>query len=126
MTGSYNEKRMLAMLQDFYDDTTVAGHVIYFSDGECKVLAEYFEKQGVVAPPVEVGQKVWYIEGGYYSKVNLKPREIEVTEINKKKSGKTIEWAFIANGTRYKFTSIGKSVFLNKEDCEAAIAKRKK
>lgn len=75
--------------------------------------------------PVDVGQKVWYIYGGYYNSVRLEPREIEVTEINKKKSGKTVDWAFIANGTRYRFTSIGKTIFLNKEDCEAEIAKRK-
>lgn len=88
----------------------------------CDSAARVLEK--AVIPPVDVGDKVWYIEGGYYRKVNLKPREITVTEISKKKSGKTIEWAFIANSTRYKFTSIGKTVFLNKKDCEAAIEKR--
>lgn len=75
--------------------------------------------------PVNIGQKVWYINGGYYNSSRLEPREIEVTEINKKKCGKTIDWGFIANCTRYKFSSIGKTVFLNKQDCEAEIARRK-
>lgn len=75
--------------------------------------------------PVDVGDKVWYIYGGYYCKTLLEPREITVTEINKKKSGKTVDWAFIANGTRYRFSSIGKSVFLSKEACEAEINRRK-
>ena len=42
-----------------------------------------------------------------------------------KKSGKTTNWAFIANRTRYKFSSIGKTVFLTKEDCLAAINTKK-
>ncbi len=75
--------------------------------------------------PVDVGDKVWYINGGYYNSARLEPREIEVTEISKKKSGKTIDWAFIANRTRYKFSSIGKTVFLTKEDCLAAINSKK-
>ena len=78
-----------------------------------------------VSMPVAVGQKVWYIYGAYYNAEHLVPREITVTEINKKKSGKTVDWAFIANGSRYKFSSIGKSVFLNREDCEAEIVKRR-
>ncbi len=89
-------------------------------------FANHLISKGAVIPPVDVGDKVWYIEGGYYNASYMRPREIEVTEINKKKSGKTIEWAFIASGTRYKFTSLGKSVFLNKKDCEAAIEKKKK
>lgn len=75
--------------------------------------------------PVDVGDKVWYINGGYYNSARQEPREIEVTEISKKKSGKTIDWGFIANRTRYKFSSIGKTVFLTKEDCSAAINNKK-
>lgn len=75
-------------------------------------------------PPVDVGDKVWYINGGYYNSAHLEPREIEVTEISKKKSGKTVDWAFIANNTRYKFSSIGKTVFLTKDACLAAINNR--
>lgn len=80
----------------------------------------------VMPMPVDVGDRVWYIYGGYFDAPYMKPKEIEITEINKKKCGKTTEWAFVANGTRYKFSSIGKSVFLNKQDCEAAIEKKKK
>lgn len=28
---------------------------------------------GAIVPPVEVGQTVWYIRGGYYNSVNKKP-----------------------------------------------------
>jgi hypothetical protein len=87
--------------------------------------ADYLLAKGLMVPPVDIGQKVWYIEGGYYNSAYLKPKEIEVTEISKKKCGKTIDWAFIANRTRYKFSSIGKTVFLDKLSCEAEIARRK-
>ncbi len=87
-------------------------------------LADCLLANGVIVPLVEIGQTVWYIHGGYYNSRLKEPRAITVTEINKKKSGKTVEWAFIANGTRYKFSSIGKSVFLSRKDCEAAIAER--
>jgi hypothetical protein len=91
----------------------------------CAAIAANIVNSGIVIPPVDVGDKVWYINGGYYNSARLEPREIEVTEISKKKSGKTIDWAFIANRTRYKFSSIGKTVFLTKEDCLAAINKKK-
>jgi hypothetical protein len=75
----------------------------------------------VVVPPVAVGQTVWYIKGGYYNSVNKKPCAIEVTEINKKWHGKILEWGFIANGTRYRFSSIGKTVFLTKSEAEQKL-----
>lgn len=82
--------------------------------------------EAVLVPPVDVGDKVWYIHGGYYNSARQEPHEIEVTEINKKKSDKTIDRAFVANSTRYKFFSIGKTVFLTKEDYLAAINKKLK
>lgn len=90
-------------------------------------IVDYLQSRSTIEHnefPVDIGDKVWYIYGGYYYKSLLEPREITVTEISKKKNGKTVDWAFIANGTRYKFSSIGKSVFLSKKDCEAEISRR--
>lgn len=84
-------------------------------------LADYLRSNGVIVPPVCVGQKVWYIKGGYYNSANKRPCEIEVTEINQKWHGKILDWGFIANGTRYRFSSIGKTVFLTKEEAEQAL-----
>ena len=81
-------------------------------------MADYLLLKGAVAPPVEIGQTVWFIEGGYYNSVNKKPKAITVTEINLKKIRGKAEWGFSANGTRYKFTSIGKTVFLSVKDAE--------
>lgn len=72
--------------------------------------------RNTVIPPVDVGDIVWYIRGGYYKSQDQTPQPIEVTEINKKWHGKTLEWGFIANSTRYRFSSIGKSVFLSEQD----------
>ena len=88
---------------------------------ETDYIAETLLNNGVIVPPVEVGQTVWYIKGGYYNSVNKKPCEIKVTEINKKWHGKTLDWGFIANGTRYRFSSIGKTVFLTKEEAEEKL-----
>lgn len=88
--------------------------------------AEHLINKGAVIPPVDIGDTVWYIEGGYYNASYMRPKEIEVTEINKKKSGKTVEWGFIAHNTRYRFSSFGKTVFKTKAECEAAIEKKKK
>lgn len=88
------------------------------------ILEEYAEElvaNGVIVPPVEVGQTVWYIKGGYYRKTGLEAKSIKVTEINKKWHNKILCWGFIANGTRYRFSSIGKTVFLTKEEAEEKI-----
>lgn len=92
-----------------------------YTEDDVANLADYLLDNGVILPSVRVGQTVWYIEGGYYNSSRKRPREKAVTEINlKRQSGKT-EWGFIADGTRYRFKSIGKTVFLTREAAEAAL-----
>ena len=88
------------------------------------LIADCLLSEGVIVPPVKVGQKVWYIKGGYYNAKYKKPCPIEVKEINQKWHGKILDWGFIANGTRYRFSSIGKTVFLTEEEAEKALAGR--
>lgn len=120
-----NKKRLTQLICESYQTDECIAHCNHGPCCACESIANYLATSGEVIPPVDVGDKVWYINGGYYNSARLEPREIEVTEISKKKSGKTIDWAFIANRTRYKFSSIGKTVFLTKEDCSAAINKKK-
>lgn len=120
-----NEKRLMQLICESYQTDECIAHCNYGPCCTCKMITNYLVASGEVIPPVDVGDKVWYINGGYYNSVRQEPREIEVTEISKKKSGKTIDWAFIANNTRYKFSSIGKTVFLTKEACLAAINSKK-
>lgn len=121
-----NKKRLVQLICESYQTDECIAHCNYGPCRTCEMITNYLVASGEVIPPVDVGDKVWYINGGYYNSAHLEPREIEITEISKKKSGKTIDWAFIANGTRYKFSSIGKTVFLTKEACLSAIAKKAK
>lgn len=89
-------------------------------------IADHFLANGVIVPPCKVGDTVYYIEGAYYNSKMQTVRPIKVTEISWKcdRSGRDLGFALIANGTRYKFSSIGKTVFLTKEEAEKALAKR--
>ena len=75
--------------------------------------------------PCKIGDKVYRIDkGNFYS--NRKPfiQELTVTEISWKKEkygDKDLGFAIIADGIRYKFSSIGKSVFLTREEAEAKM-----
>jgi hypothetical protein len=120
--------RLEEILSNYYEDNIEAGHVQYFTVEESEALAKYLEAHKVLLPPVDIGDTLWYIEGGYYNASYMRPKEVEVKEITKKKtkSGKTTEWGFVAGCTRYSFSSIGKTIFWTEKECEAAIEKKKK
>ena len=107
----------------YYEDAEVEkAKEAMCQDGENKLECEHYKDKSLfVELPVQVGQTVWYIKGGYYNSPHKTPRAIEVTEINQKWHGKILDWGFIANGTRYRFSSIGKTVFLTKEDAEKKL-----
>lgn len=120
--------RLEEILSNYYEDNIEAGHVHYFTVEESEALAKYLEAHNTIASPVEIGDNLWYIDGGYYNASYMRPKEVEVKEITKKrtKSGKTTEWGFIAGSTRYSFSSIGKTIFWTEKECEAAIERKKK
>ena len=95
-------------------------------EGAEKRCSAFTDKSRFVELPCKVGDVVYYIEGAYYSSRRQTVRPIEVTEISWKcdRSGRDLWFALIANGTRYKFSSIGKTVFLTREEAEAALAER--
>lgn len=78
--------------------------------------------------PCNVGDTVYRIDkGGYYPKYEPFIQELTVTEISwkhEKYGTKDLGFAIIANGIRYKFQSIGKTVFLTREEAEAELARR--
>ena len=88
------------------------------------------EGQRCVVLPCKVGDKVYVIDGGdYHSDYKPYVREKEVTEISWKKvrNGKDLGFGLILKGgdcntsARYKISSIGKTVFLTREEAEAAL-----
>lgn len=119
--------KLVKLLNNYYEDDIEAGHVHYFTEEESEALAKYLEAHNAVVPPVEIGDTLWYIEGGYYNASYMRPKEVEVNELTKKrtKSGKATGWGFIAGCTRYSFSSIGKTIFRTEKECEAAIEKKK-
>ena len=85
------------------------------------------DKSRFVELPCNVGDTVYYIEGAYYKSKRQTVTPIKATEMSWKcdGSGRDLGFALIANGTRYKFSSIGKTVFLTRDDAERALAERK-
>lgn len=116
------EKKMCADICDAYGN--------FYSSGEF-VLADDIENAPAVDAvelPCKVGDAVYRIDNGnFYSGWKPFVKEMTVTEISWKfdRSGKDLCFALIADGSRYKFSSIGKSVFLSKEDAEKALGERK-
>lgn len=92
-------------------------------------LSDHLLANGVIVPPCKVGDTVYYIKGGYYKKPQFceVSRPCKVVEVSFKlqRNGSRVMRGFITdNGTRYNFDSIGKSVFLTKEEAEKALAER--
>ena len=89
-------------------------------------LADYLLAHGVIVPPCKVGDTVYYIKGGYYKdpkycEVSRPCRVVEVS-LKLQRNGEHVMRGFITdNGTRYNFDSIGKTVFLAREEAEKAL-----
>lgn len=89
---------------------------------------QYKDRSRFVELPCKVGDTVYRIDkGGYYPKYEPFVQELTVTEISwkhEKYGTKDLGFAIIANGIRYKFSSIGKTVFLTREEAETELARR--
>lgn len=90
-------------------------------DGNC---SNYDDRTEWLRLP-KVGDTVYCFRGGYYRKnrSDWEITPIKVTEISMKinKSGRVMPLSIIANGTRYPISSIGKTVFLSREEAEQAL-----
>lgn len=97
-------------------------------------LALADKEERLVALPCKVGDTVYKINHGDYAH-HWKPfvQEGTVTEISCKnnRSGKALGFAIIVRlnyeaRVRFKFSNIGKTVFLTREEAEAALAGERK
>lgn len=97
----------------------------WFPFGTCD---RFSDSSRIVELPCKVGDTVYRIDkGGYYPKYEPFVQELTVTEISwkhEKYGTKDLGFAIIANGIRYKFSSIGKAVFLTREEVETELARR--
>jgi hypothetical protein len=92
-------------------------------------FADHLLANGVIVPPVAVGDDVYYIKGGYYKKPQYcevsRPCKVVEVSLKLQRNGNRVMRGFITdNGTRYSFDSIGKTVFLTREEAEKALAER--
>lgn len=77
--------------------------------------------------PCKVGDTMYYIKYMYQHFPNLvfhmSVEPILVTEISWKhtRTGKDLGFAIIANGTRYKFSSLGRTLFFTEKEAEIKI-----
>lgn len=99
--------------------------------GKCDIISGcpfYTNRSEWVHLPCKVGDTAYYFEGAYYlkNKNNWEVKPIKVTEFSTKigRSGKVYPLSIIANGTRYPLTSIGKTIFLTREEAEKALEKK--
>lgn len=88
------------------------------------------QSENVIELPCKVGDTVYYIKGGYCKKPEFcevsRPCKVVEVSLKLQRNKNRIMRGFITdNGTRYSFDSIGKTVFLTKEDAEEALAKMK-
>lgn len=81
-------------------------------------VSEYLTANGVIVPPCKVGQTVWFIR-------SEKIIETKVDKIVLKYGGL---YLLLSCNSIYETTcrSIGKTVFLTREDAEKALAERSK
>lgn len=97
-----------------------------YADALDKLAAyEDAEEQGrLIVPPCIVGDVMYYIYGGYYKPKELctVSRPCKVKEISIKIVKGKMNYGFILdNGSRYSFSSIGKTVFFSREEAEKAL-----
>lgn len=77
----------------------------------CDFLADYLLANGVIVPPVKVGDKVYT----YLSELRLFIEEHEVLEVSTQRIWIDSNW--------YDYDDIGKTVFLSREEAETAAKK---
>ena len=111
-----------------YSSAKGDGGILYEFDGEMygdSGCEDFTDRSEWVHLPCKVGDTAYYFDGAYYlkNKNNWKVKPIKVTEFSTKigRSGKVYPLSIIANGTRYPLTSIGKTIFLTREEAEKAL-----
>ena len=86
------------------------------SDCQRNLIADHLIANGVIVPPVKVGQTVWFIRDKYHNKIE----ETNVEKVIVKNGGIYIK---LGCNSMYETScnSIGKTVFLTKEEAEKAL-----
>lgn len=93
-------------------------------------LADYLLDNGIIALPVRVGDIVYTNRSmqGWYMKLKDRPYEARVAYIGVNGKDNFMNVAFLKNDNMlsFRFSEIGKTVFLTREDAENALNEQKK
>lgn len=113
---AFNEDALLKMTAQYLGTTPDRLHE----------WAQAAKEERLMVLPCKVGDTVWYIDGGYYKpkefcKVSRPHQIVEISYKLQRRSGKILEGFITDNGTRYSFNGIGKTVFMTREEAEAAL-----
>ena len=92
-----------------------------WEDNEISDIAEHLIKNGVIVPPVKVGDTVYTVS----KKRGIEAKEVVEISWKRDWAGTDLGWGLILSGkmsnNRYSVSSIGKTVFLTKEQAEKAL-----
>lgn len=93
-------------------------------------VADYLLENGIIALPVRVGDIVYTNRSmqGWYMKLKDRPYEARVVYIGVNGKDNFMNVAFLKNDNMlsFRFSEIGKTVFLTREEAENALKGKKK
>lgn len=115
--------RLIELIDGFVFGTQIIINSIEWDSNKVKELADYLIANGVIVPPVSVGDKVYLLED-YGYKSEIKEKEIGAIVIKGTNDFSKVFWEDVYGGEICTFADVGKSVFLTKEEAEQARAKR--
>ena len=98
----------------------IMNDIVYYSVAE--ELADHLLENGVIVPPCKVGDKVWLIKSLNWQQTEWGIKEGKVSMIQQK-ADKSWKFRVTENHSVQDYTvdSIGKTVFLTKEEAEQAL-----
>ena len=128
--------RLIELLREGEDNTPCGRNPDYdctgrkCSDCERESIADYLLANGVIVPPVKVGDTVYSWLYEWKKECGISPYQITNITITQNKKGvwtkkyramqllgsKTIDWQI-----NFSFDEIGKTVFLTREEAEAVL-----
>ena len=98
--------------------SAVGGCAKYWAD----VIADKLLAEGVIVPPVKVGQTVWYVSKYAGCVMPIQVISYEITSCGISHFGC---WGGDFTPTEFKEEAIGKTVFLTREEAEKDLAERR-
>lgn len=105
-------------------------HIMHETKCSNAELADYLLENGIIALPVRVGDIVYTNRSmqGWYMKLKDRPYEAKVAYIGVNGKDNFMNVAFLKNDNMlsFKFSEIGKTVFLTREEAEKALNDQKK